>query len=55
METYIEATKLTDGSLVYAVVFYDGSMAAKINTLDEKAADHIAGVFRGHQFQPDVD
>ena len=44
MEMYIEESGLTDGSSVYAVVFYEDGMAAKMNAIDEAGAEKIAQV-----------
>ena len=48
METSVVHRKLTDGSIVYAVVFVDGSQAARIECVDKAAAVELQTAFTRH-------
>lgn len=48
METSIHEETLTDGSIVYAVAFVDGSATAYIDCYDQKAAVALSLAMADH-------
>jgi len=54
MDSSIEEVKLTDGSIVYAVVFVDGSMAARIHAIDQGGAEIIQRMLKNHAIESDI-